>query len=277
MSTFPLTLCSMLFVVYVTATSALTGPCDVSVPSVGRITGVVNRIEGNRVVPVSGAKVFFSSVGEPQREYESATDNKGIYVVDLPSGSYREWLQWFGECPKIRRAVFKLVAAEHLKFDFLVVACSIVDTERFEVPLEEPSSGHSPPTLSLESQMDVPLAQQKGGYQEQLFPAIDRQRPEIIISFGKYDNEPNQTTYFSLENQVVKNLSTRPAILPKPLPVTITVDHYTVRASNVVLSKKTMIFEARGDVSVSDGVNTRQGNSATLTFPAGIPKVELGR
>lgn len=279
MSKFPLTLCSMLFVIGVTASSTHLSATsyDVSVSSSGTITGVVNRVEGDRLVPVSGAKLFFSSVGNPERNYESATDTNGTYMVELPSGAYHEWLQWFGECPKIRRAEFKVASAEHLKFDFLVVACSIVDTERFEVPLEESGSGQLPArAASLESQMDVPLANQKGGYEEQLFPANDEQWPEIVISFGKYDNGPSQTTYFSLETQIVKNRSTGQMVLPKPLPVTITIGHYTVRASNVVLTKKTMTFEAQGNVSVSDGVHTREGSSATITFAGGVPKVKLG-
>jgi len=278
MSNLCLMLCSIFFAVYITAASehSLAKQGDDRVPSLGEITGVVNRIKGDSIVPVSGAKLFFSSIGSPQRESESVTNKDGKYVAKLPSGSYHEWVEWFGDCPKIRRAGFDLAPAEHFKFDFIVVACPIVDTERIEVPFQGSGSRDAsslPP--EPEGRMDVPLAKQRGGYQEQLFPANSGQWPEIIISFGKYDNEPSRTTYFSLTNQIVKNLSPRPTIVPRPLPVTITVDRYTLRASDVVLTKKAMTFELRGEVSISDGVYTQQGSSATLSFPGGKPKVEL--
>ncbi len=266
--------CITIFMIGFTTLSAR--PLASSVPDSppGRITGVVNRIEGERVMPVAGVRVFFSSVGEPRQEFESVTDANGTYAVDIPRGVYHEWIEWFGDCPKIRRAVFEIAPAERVKFDFLVIACPIIDTEGFEVPLEESGSGRLSTRGRNENQMDIPLVNQRGGYQDQLFPANDKRWPEIVISFGKYDNGPTQTTYFSLEDQAIRN---PPAgrIIVSALPVTITLEHYTVRASTVVLTKRTMTFVARGDVWVSDGVHARKGGLARISFASGIPKIKL--
>jgi len=59
------------------------------------------------------------------------------------------------------------------------------------------------------------------------------------------------------------------------LPVTITVDRYTLRASSVILEKGKMVFEASGQVSLSDGTLTTNAESATLSFSGSEPKVEI--
>lgn len=91
----------------------------------------------------------------------------------------------------------------------------------------------------------------------------------MLVSFGKYDNQGCHITYFSLDNEVVKNLSPGVKRLGMSLPVTITVDKYTVRASTVVLDRKAMIFIVPGKVTVSDGTATVEGKSAILAFPNG--------
>lgn len=256
--------CLFLWLVVVLSRANASGVSD------GRVSGTVSRIFGDHVVPVSGASLSFYKEGDAQEERKAITENNGRYSIDLPQGTYRILLHWFGNCAEIHRAPFTLDSKQHFQFDFLVASCGIADTERFEVPLQ------GDPTLSSEtrSQINAP-SRKEGVYQEQCFSRDSHGRPEILVSFGQSESRDEQVTYYPLQEQVVKNLSQKSPIVPKPLPVTITFDRYTIRALTVVLKKNSMEFEARGDVSVSDGVKTQVGKFASLSFAAGRPDIHI--
>jgi hypothetical protein len=236
----------------------------------GGASGTVSRIVADRIVPAAEVRLSVSSTADPQKEYQAVTDQAGQYTVSLPAGTYRTRLHWFGDCSEIHRAPFTLGSGEHLTFDFIVVACPASHPVKRELSLEEPE------TSGTAAKMNVPLADQTDKYQEQVIPAERNQWPEIVISFGKCDNQGDRIQYFPLQNQKVINRTSTPVIMLS-LPVTVSVDRYTLRASSVFLDKKTMVFEATGDVSVSDGKSKRTAASATLSFPSGLPKLTIKR
>jgi hypothetical protein len=53
--------------------------------------------------------------------------------------------------------------------------------------------------------MNVPLAKQTEKYQEQLIPARRDHWPEIIVSFGKYDNQVDEIRYFPVQQVVINS------------------------------------------------------------------------
>jgi hypothetical protein len=196
-------------------------------------------------------------------KFETVTDSEGKYKLNLPRGLYHVLLHWYGDCSQVRRAPFKLETGDDFTFDFLLVSCRIVDTEK-----DDAGSLRN----NQDANMSIPLAEQAPEYREQVISAASNGRPEILVSFGKYDNQRDCIEYFSLDNQVIKNLSSYP-MLPMPLPVTVTVDRYTIGASTVVWHKKAMTFHFAGDVSVSDGHMTSQARSASLSFSKRVPIV----
>lgn len=183
-------------------------------------------------------------------------------------------LDWMGgDCSEINRAPFRIDAGVHLTFDFVVMACPIDDPVIMRQPIgDEAKESVSPRTPNP---MNVPTSEQAEKYQEQLIPAQQNQWPEIIVSFGKCDNQVNEVHYFPLHQLVIKRPTNTPPLVPLSLPVTITVDRYTLRAEALVLDKRNMIFRASGQVSVSDGVQVTSARSAILRFSGGEPKVEI--
>jgi hypothetical protein len=125
--------------------------------------------------------------------------------------------------------------------------------------------------------MNVPLTEQTEKYQEQLIPSKRNRWPEIIVSFGKYDNRVDKVRYFPLHQKVVNPFAIPNPPIPLSLPVTITVDRYTLRASSVILDKGKMVFMTSGQVSISDGTITTNAKSAALSFSGGEPKIEINR
>ena len=239
----------------------------------GRITGTVIEIMGNRTKPATGVKVSVWTQGDERTEYNAMTDQKGKYTVYLPAGNYGMHLHWFGECSTISRAGFNLTGGEHLTFDFLVVPCPVIDTVKEEaIPLEGAAAKGSITNQKAEAD---PLSEPK--YQEQLIPSEKRRWPEIVISFGKYEDRGAEIRYLALPSMKVLNRTSNPPVVPMSLPVTVTVDQYTVRALDVVLNKNTMVFKAKGEVSVSDGRHKSTGASATISFSDGLPKVQITR
>ena len=240
----------------------------------GSVGGTVKLVRGQQTVPLSGAMLELMSISGNGGEYQATTDEKGRYAVDLPQGTYKMLLAWMGgECSEIHRAAFELNAGAHLTFDLLVMQCPIIDPIIRGTPIE---GGAEKSVRSLQTNpMNIPLTEQTEKYQEQLIPAVQNRWPEILLSFGKYDNRVDEIRYFPL-HQIVMN----PFAIPNPpipliLPVTITVDRYTLRASSVILEKGRMVFKASGQVSLSDGTLTTDAASATLSFSDGAPKIEI--
>jgi hypothetical protein len=123
------------------------------------------------------------------------TDKAGSYTLELPHGTYRIYLAWMGgECSKIRRASFHLNAEEHLQFDFFVLPCPIVDPIRTRM-FEESAAKEF--TQQGTEARNTSLANQTEKYQEQLVPQKPDRWPEIIISFGKYDNQGDSDSVLS--------------------------------------------------------------------------------
>jgi hypothetical protein len=125
--------------------------------------------------------------------------------------------------------------------------------------------------------MNIPLTEQTEKYQEQLIPAERNRWPEIVVSFGKYDNQVDEIRYFPLHQLLINPFNIPDPPIPLSLPVTITVDRYTLRASSVILDKRKMVFKASGQVSLSDGTLTTNAESVTLSFSGGEPKIEINR
>jgi hypothetical protein len=238
--------------------------------------GTVKRIFGYGTVPVVGARLSAFDPTDERQVYEAVTDEAGEYALPLPSGTYILSLHWFaGDCSVIRRASFELRSDEHLNLDFIVLTCPITErTRAVVVPLWHAGDENSLESASPAQGMDVPLAEQRERYQEQVITGKAGKWPEIVVSFGKYDNHGNGVRYYPL-HQVVINHTSRPILPPMSLPVTLTVDRYTLRASNIVLNKKRMVFTAHGAVTFSDGATTAGGSSATLSFFAGRPHVKI--
>ena len=234
----------------------------------GGVRGTIRLIMGDHTVPLVGARVTASSVSNDHDEHEAVTDKAGQYTVDLPEGTYKLHFFWQGgDCSIVRRAPFMLSAGEHLNLDFVIMHCPYTEVKS-EVPYEERNNGGF-------KSMNVPFTRQGRRYLEQLIPAERDHWPEIIVSFGKYDNQVDDILYFPMYQAAVKDAPATAPVLPLSLPVTVTVDRYTLQAMEVVLDKKTMVFTAKGNVFISDGQSGRMGNYATLTFSAGQPKLKM--
>ena len=252
--------------------SSVSGISKSTSASVG---GKVTLVRGDHTVPVGGARLEVRNISDDEEKHEVLTDKDGTYRIAVAPGTYRMSLTWMGgDCSRIQRAPFELGASEHLNFDFLVLPCPISDLATGNLPFEQPKLQSYVKSQTL---MNVPLSKQDEEYQEQLIPPEGDHRPEIVISFGKYDNQSDKIRYFPLHQVIIDRttLKTAPALLV--LPVTVTVDRYTLQALNVTFDKKQMVFEAKGGVSVSDGVHRRTGQAALLYFSAGIPKVDVRR
>jgi hypothetical protein len=172
-----------------------------------------------------------------------------------------------GDCSMVRRPPFRLSAGEHLNFDFVIMHCPNTEA-RMEVPYDEGNKDGF-------RWMNVPFARQGRRYLEQLIPAEPGRWPEIIVSFGKYDNQVDEIRYFPMYQRVVKDAPATAPVLPLNLPVTVTVDRYTLQAMEVILDKKAMVFTAKSHVLISDGRTSRMGNDATLSCSAGQPRLKM--
>lgn len=248
-------------------------PSELATGSVG---GTVALVWGDRTVPLAGAKLELMSISDEGGKYQAATDGTGRYSIDAPRGTYRLILSWMGgDCAEIHRSSFRLDVAEHLTLDFLVMQCPISDPVLMSAPPAEQSKKN---VRSQETNpMNVPLTPQAEKYQEQRIPAERNRWPEIVVSFGKYDNQVDKTRYYPLHQTVMNPFAIPNPPIPLSLPVTITVDRYTLRASSVILEKGKMVFKASGQVSLSDGRLTTNAESATLSFSDGEPKIEINR
>jgi hypothetical protein len=237
---------------------SLSGPLARATPQspTGGVSGTIRLIMNDQIVPLVAARVKARNVSDDRDEHEAVTDAAGHYTIDLPEGTYNMSFAWVdGGCSTERRAPFRLGASEHLTFDFLTTHCVSIERARTET------------NLSL---MNLPFARQGRRYLEQVIPAKRDQWPEIVVSFGKYDNQVDEIRYFPMNQGVrIGPATTAPLLLT--LPVTVTVDRYTLQAMEVVLNKKTMVFTAKGHVYISDGKSGKMGNYATLSFSAGQP------
>lgn len=221
----------------------------------------------DHTLPVVGARVEVSNVSNDHDEYEAVTDKAGQYTVNLPEGTYKmHFFGQYGDC-SVRRPPFRLSAGEHLTFDFVTMLCPFTEGKP-EVPYEEG-------TKDGFKSMNVPFDRQGHRYLEQLIPAKPDHWPEIIVSFGKYDNQADEIRYFPMYQAATKNAPVAIAPLPLSLPVTVTVDRYTLQAMEVVLDKKTMVFTAKSIVFISDGKDSKVGNRATLSFSGGQPVLKM--
>jgi len=248
---------------------SLSGPVATAAPQTptGSVSGTIMLITGDHTVPLTDARVVVSDVSNAQDEHEDLADKNGQYTIDLPAGTYKMHFFWRdGDCSVARRPPFKLNAGEHLTFDFVTMHCPNSEVKP-EVPYEEG-------TRSGFRSMDIPFARQGHRHLEQLIPAESGHWPEIIVSFGKYDNQVGEIRYFPTNQGVgMGPVTTAPLLLS--LPVIVAVDRYTLQAMEVVLNKKTMVFTAKGHVFISDAKSGKMGNYATLSFSAGQPTLKM--
>jgi len=249
----------------------------------GSIGGTVKLVVGEHTVPVSGATLELMSISDENGKYQAATDEHGTYTIDLPPGTYKMLLSWLGgdNCGEVRRAPFRLDAGSQLTLDFLVMQCPSSEPIWKWLPPDQAnkyaqSHGTNPMTVPP-NPMNVPLKRQIEKYQEQLIPAVQNRLPEIVLSFGKYDNRGDVIRYFPLHQLLLNPFHIPNPPVPLSLPVTITVDRYTLRASSVILDKRKMVFRASGKVSLSDGTVTTNAESATLSFSGLKPKIKISR
>ena len=257
------------FMLSVVVWLSLPGPLASVMPQspTGSVRGTIRLIQNDQTIALAGARVEVSSVSNDQDAHNAVTDKTGQYTLDLPEGIYKMHFFWQdGDCSTVRRAPFRLSTGEHLTFDFLIMHCPIADVKA-EVPYEEGNKGGF-------KSMNVPFRKQGRRYLEQLIPAAPGHWPEIIVSFGKYDNQGDEIRYFPM-HQALGNIPASTAPLLLSLPVTVTVDRYTLQALEVILDSNAMVFTAKGNVFVSDGQSSRIGNYATLSFEAGRPRLEM--
>jgi hypothetical protein len=225
-------------------------PCD---GKCGEVLGNVAQMVRSSLLPVPGAKLVF--IDGQWARYETRTDASGRYKIDLPYGTY--WMRVLkdGACGT-QRPDFGVSAGESLHFDFELVSCDAID---------------GPPAIAetLPSGVDAkPIFTAATGYSEEVIPKDTRLgRPEIRVAFGKNIPEGALEDYKSF---VPRNSKV-------PFRVTLMADRYTIRAQTIRFNRKEMIFMAEGDVEVSDGSKTEQAKTATMSFPTGILKLEIGR
>lgn len=225
------------------------------------IKGEITQTTGLRWLISPNVEIVF--LGSKGQTFKTSSDEDGRYAILLPADTYKIRLSWSGLCSE-RRAGFDLNPGDRLILDFMIVRCGVVDSES-TVPAHV---AVSEPLLVLP---DTPIAQQISRFQQQIFQAQGN-RPEVMISFGKFEKQPEHITYFPFQPNV-KNRTSKPLEL-QPLPVIVTVQKLTIRALSVILDPKTMTFEARDHVTISDGRGTRPVSAITLSFPGGSPKID---
>jgi len=165
----------------------------------GSVGGTAKLVWGVRTVPLAGARVELMSISDGDGKYQATTDSTGRYTIEVPPGTYKMLLSWMGgDYAEIHRASFRLDAAEHLTLDFLVMQCPISDPVLMRSPLAEQSKEYA-----RSQEMNVPLTEQTEKYQEQVIPAERNRWPEIVLSFGKYDNRLDEIRYFPLHQTVM--------------------------------------------------------------------------
>jgi hypothetical protein len=245
------------FVFVVPAVTILSQEPERGLPAAeSTVTGKVIVTAGEDLVPLRGVTVRFTP---PQgTRYEVSSDRSGLYSVRLPAGSYSVALK-FGSC-SVRRAAFELGASEKVTFDFMLPRCAIFDTERYDPPsFAEPSVDRVP-------RLDIPFDKQPMAYREEVIPSKSVPgRHEIVVSFGKYDNHDDSIDYYSLQFEN-----------SRATPVTVTVGTYTMLADSVTLDRRSMVFRAKGNVTLADGRgNVQHGSAVVLTFPTGEPTFQL--
>lgn len=259
-------------VVWISGSGSVAAAGPPAMPA-AHVRGSAVLIWGTRMVPLAGARVELVKGLGGAALYDAITDQAGRYVIDATPGQYAMQLRWMGgDCAEIHRASFSLHDAEDLTFDFLVMQCPMTEPVHLKSSIGERAQGQGGARQA--DAMSVPLAEQRESYREQTIPAELNRWPEIVISFGRYDNTMEDTRYFSRHQLVMNPFAVPDPPVPLALPVIITVDRFTLRASSVRLNKQKMVFEATGEVSLSDGKHTRAARSARLLFSGGRPLIE---
>jgi Ankyrin repeats (3 copies) len=234
-------------------------------PSSGTVTGTVEVVQGQAVLPEMGARLVFSGNG---KEYETEAGNDGRYEIFLPAPDVYRVRMALGNC-YLSRSAFHIRPGEKLEFRFVGVNCPFIDEGPSNIPLERNKllPPEVPPLCAFPDELPV-------WYREERFEADpSTQRPEVVISFGRCEDNPKRVMYFSLA----------PSKLPGPFPwpagdisapVAITTETFTVRADEVMRPGRGFTFYASGNVSVEDGRgHVTNAQSATLRFANGQPVI----
>ena len=245
--------------------------------SSGTVVGSVKVVQGQGSLPHIATLVFSGTSGE----HESHTDEYGHYKVSLPAPDTYRVTMLFANC-RLSRAAFRLSPGEKLEFHFVGVLCPtwepqgenlsdyLVDNAQRLPGTERPKPPPPKiPTLcSPEDELPV-------WYREQRFASNrSNHRPEVVISYGRCEENPKLVTYFSLDPSLLPHSLPRPAGLL--LPVAITTETYTVRADKVTRPGRGFTFYASGNVTVEDGRgHLTRAESAMLSFIKGQPIITL--
>jgi len=149
----------------------------------GRIGGTVKLVQGLETYPLAGVKLELASISDEAGRSQATTDAQGRYTIDLTPGTYKMLLSWMGgdKCSEVHRASFRLDAAAHLTFDFLVMMCPSSEPVWKLNPAEvekhiRAEKQRNPMNVPL-NPMNVPVSEQTENYQEQLIPAEKNRWP----------------------------------------------------------------------------------------------------
>ncbi len=238
-------------------------------PSSGTVTGIVEAVQGQAVLPEMGARLVFSGEGK-EKEYETEAGNDGRYEIFLPAPDVYRVKMALGNC-YLSRSAFHLKPGEKLEFRFVGVNCPHIEWSTSNIPLQTNRlllPPEIPPFCTFPD--DLPV-----WYREKRFEADpSSHRPEIVLSFGRCEQSPRGVIYFGVDP------SRFPGPLPRPtgdllLPVAITTETFTIRADQVKWPGKGVAFYASGNVTVEDGKgHVAHAQSATLGFTKGRPIIK---
>lgn len=184
---------------------------------VGQVSGTVADING---AVVAGAKVIFESE-QGTRETNSIED--GSYTISLPAGVYRTTVKakWF--CSVVRPA-FRVQPSALIRFDFVLVACPIVNSiiakdGQYEGETDRPEPPFKEEVVRLKSGFDLLIR----------FGAREENRNDSLVQYraARIDNA-------------------------RHLPATAMSDLLTISADSITLDRKRYRLIAEGHVAIDD-------------------------
>lgn len=197
----------------------------------GEVSGTIADING---AVVAGAKVIFESE-QGTRETNSIED--GSYTISLPVGVYRTTVtaKWF--CSVVRPA-FRVQPSASLRFDFVLVACPIVDSiitkdGQYNGETDRPKPPFKEEVIRLKSGLDLLI--RFGAREEKRIGGLVHYRATRIDNAGD-------------------------------LPATAMSDLLTISADSITLDRKRCRLIAEGHVAIDDSKKRVYAMRAEIEF-----------
>lgn len=196
-----------------------------------KMMGVLQDVQGSRI----GSGSVEISRGAIVKRVVTAAD--GSFDVDLDSGLYQIAAFAPGFCPAKRAPLRVPKSGELPKITIDLVACSLVHS----ITLEKDGKGGEEDTYKMPFKEEL-IHLKRSGFDE-----------AVHFRFGGKSKSANVIIYSSVE---LENGQT--------LPVALTCGLSTIKATKILLNRKTMVFELLGEVTSENATITKRANGRTV-------------